>query len=76
MILPLTNLPKNESTRIFISGILLNLINNPNFINCRCATTSTGGGTRAQGDQHTHENHKAGRAREEISTRMKSIRRR
>ena len=37
---------------------------------------SAGGGTLAQENQRAHENHKTGRAREEISARMKSTRRR
>ena len=35
-----------------------------NFIHCRGATASAGGGTRAQGKQCVHENYKAGRGRE------------
>ena len=43
--------------------------------NCRGATASAGRGTRAQGNQCVHERHKVGRARKEISARMKYRRR-
>ena len=38
---------------------------------CRGAMASAGGGTRAQGKQILHDNHKAVRTREEISARVR-----
>ena len=48
----------------------------PTDADCRGATASARGGTREQGNKCTHENHKAGGARKEISARMKSTIRR